>query len=248
MLYHLDNPITKIIEVEHLSFPAGIFSVAPRSYSSLSFRIRGTATIESGSQKIFANTGDILYLPQNMKYQAEYTDTEMLVIHFQTLTSHKEMEVYSYENGEELYKHFLQAHTLFKDKSISSAPFVLAALYTILGTLLEKDTKANLPAHFNRAVSFLNAHFKEEINMDAVCRESEICGTVLRALFKKYYQKTPVEYVTTLRLEHARNLISGGMSVENAAYESGFNDPKYFARVVKKHFGCTPRELKLYGK
>ena len=28
----------------------------------------------------------------------------------------------------------------------------------------------------------------------------------------------------------------------------GFNDPEYFARVIKQQFGCTPRELKTYGK
>ncbi|MBQ3099216.1 MAG: AraC family transcriptional regulator [Kiritimatiellae bacterium] len=38
------------------------------------------------------------------------------------------------------------------------------------------------------------------------------------------------------------------MPIETAAYESGFNDPKYFARVVKSRFGCTPRALKAYGK
>ena len=58
----------------------------------------------------------------------------------------------------------------------------------------------------------------------------------------------PVAYITDLRLEYARNLISGGMSIEAAAVESGFNDPKYFARRVKKHFGCTPSKLKTYGK
>ena len=36
--------------------------------------------------------------------------------------------------------------------------------------------------------------------------------------------------------------------VTNAAYESGFNDPKYFARVVKKCLNCTPRDLKNYGR
>ena len=57
-----------------------------------------------------------------------------------------------------------------------------------------------------------------------------------------------MEYITRLRLEYARRLIANGVSVESTAYESGFNDPKYFARVVKKHFGCTPRNLKTYGK
>ena len=81
-----------------------------------------------------------------------------------------------------------------------------------------------------------------------ICRQGGISATMLRQLFKKYYQKTPLEYILSLRLEYARSLISNGVSIENAAYDSGFNDSKYFARVVKKHFGCTPRELKYYGK
>ena len=54
--------------------------------------------------------------------------------------------------------------------------------------------------------------------------------------------------MTDLRLEYARSLITNGVSVETAAYECGYNDAKYFARVVKKQFGCTPRELRNYGK
>jgi AraC-like DNA-binding protein len=81
-----------------------------------------------------------------------------------------------------------------------------------------------------------------------VCEAAGIGTTVFRQLFKRYYQKTPMEYITQLRLEHARNQISGGMPIELAAAESGFADPKYFARVVKKNLGCTPRDLKKYGK
>ena len=44
------------------------------------------------------------------------------------------------------------------------------------------------------------------------------------------------------------DIISCGENIESAAEKSGFNDPKYFSRVVKKHFKCTPRELKLYGR
>jgi len=57
-----------------------------------------------------------------------------------------------------------------------------------------------------------------------------------------------VQYITELRLENARNLISCGMPIEAAACESGFGDSKYFARVVKKHFLCMPRELKTFGR
>ena len=75
-----------------------------------------------------------------------------------------------------------------------------------------------------------------------------ICETSFRELFKKYYIKTPIEFITDLRIENAKGLISNGLSVEAAAYESDFNDSKYFARIVKKKLGCTPSELKHLGK
>ncbi|MBQ4259179.1 MAG: AraC family transcriptional regulator [Lachnospiraceae bacterium] len=34
--------------------------------------------------------------------------------------------------------------------------------------------------------------------------------------------------------------------MEKAAIASGF-DSKYFARVVKQYYGCTPRDWKDYG-
>ena len=86
------------------------------------------------------------------------------------------------------------------------------------------------------------------MNVDMICAEAGIGSTAFRQLFKKHYQKTPVEYITDLRLEYARNLISSGVPIGNVAYESGFNDTKYFARVVKKRLNCTPRDLKNYGR
>ena len=53
---------------------------------------------------------------------------------------------------------------------------------------------------------------------------------------------------TDLRLENARNLIAAGVPVATAAEESGFADPKYFSRVVKLKYQCTPKDLKNFGK
>ena len=249
MLYDGNNPILQIVGVEHMCWRGGVFNIRPRNYSALAFRISGNATITIGGKEYYIHSNNILYMPQNIAYKAEYTDTEMLVIHFVTLKNDSDAEVYSLQNVEQIYKLFLSTLGIWKNKEPGFHVHALSQLYIILGVIIEKSTKTNLPQHFLDAISFINSNYRNSaLNMDMICAEAGISATVFRQLFKKHYQKPPVEYITSLRLEYARSLISNGVSVEIATYESGFYDPKYFARVVKKHFGCTPRELKNYGK
>lgn len=249
MLYDGDNPVLRIVGVEHLRWSSGTFRVAPRAYSALAFRIGGSAMIDCDASRHYIHANDILYLPQNKGYTARYTDTEMLVIHFVTARSDSRAEVYSFQNSEEIYKLFLQTRSLWEKKESGFLVYTMSALYAILGMIQEKETKTKLPPHFLKAISLINANYKSNaLRVDTVCAQAGIGATAFRQLFHKHYQKTPTEYIRDLRLEYARNLISGGMSIENAAYESGFNDPKYFVRVVKNRFGCTPRAFKTYGK
>lgn len=249
MLCNGENPIIKIVGVEHMKWSGGTFTVAPRPHSALGFRMRGDAIIRTCGVEYRVLTNDILYLPQNMGYTAEYTDTEMIVIHFVTARDDAQVEVYSLQNGEQIYKLFLRARELWKNKQPGYEVYVMGQLYTILGSILAHKTETNLPPSFLKAVSFINANYKNNaLSIPMICREAGIGATVFRQLFRKHYQKTPTAYITELRLEQARILISGGMAIENAAWESGFSDPKYFARVVKKRFACTPRDFKTYGK
>lgn len=249
MLCKGDNPVLQIVGVEHICWNGGSFRVEPRDFSALAFRIRGSAVIGSNHRQYRVNANDILYLPQNLSYTAEYTDTEMIVLHFIAQHDDDAPEVYRLENSEQLYKMFLRAHRLWQDKEPGYPMYVLSQFYGILGMIFEKETKATLPAHFLNAISFINANYRSSnLSIGTVCSQAGIGATVFRQLFKKHYQKPPTEYITDLRLEYARNLIAGGAPIELAASESGFNDPKYFARIVKKKFGCTPRDMKNYGK
>lgn len=248
MLYNANNPVLKITTVEHMRWQSGAFEVAPRPFSALAFRIDGSAVIGCNGKDYKINANDVLYLPQKLGYSAKYTDTEMIVVHFLTVNDDREAEVYSFENSEQIYKMFMRLLSLWKNKEPGYAVYSVAQLYNVLGTIAEKETKTILPEHFLKAVSYINSNFKDNISIDMVCKSAGIGATLFRQLFKKHYSKTPIGYITELRLECARNLISSGAPIEKAAYESGFNDPKYFARVVKKYFNCTPRAFRTYGK
>lgn len=249
MLYEGTNAILRMENVEHLKSSPGTYVVAPRPYSSLSFRIKGNARIEAGGSVCTVDTNDILYLPQGLGYTAYYTDTEMITFHFVTEHNDGKIQVFSFENGEKIYKTFLQARQIWQSRAPGYQLFAMGALYSVLGMICQKETHAQLPPHFLRAVSILNGGYtNSRLNIGEICAQAGIAQSRFRQLFKLHYGKTPVDYLTDLRIEHARGRIAGGMSVEAAAVESGFNDPKYFARAVKKRFGCTPKSFKSYGK
>jgi len=249
MLFHGENPILRIEGVEQMRWSGGRYRVEPRSYCALALRLSGEAVIDCGKERFTVTRENLLYLPQNLGYRAEYTDTDLLVIHFTTLKSDPKPEIYHPENMEKLKRLFLSAYQKWKNKEPGYGIFPMKYLYEILCELSEGETKNVLPPHFLKALSFIHENFRDSgMNLYRICTQAGISGTALRQLFRRYYQKTPLNYITDLRLEYARALISEGISVETAALDSGFNDSKYFARVVKKHLNCTPRELRSFGQ
>lgn len=248
MICECQNPILSLLTVTRVSWESGSYSVDAREYSALAFRVKGTGDFASPVGNFFVGVNDILYLPQGLCYNVNYTDTEMIVFHFLTGNTDEKPEIFTPQNPEQIYKLFLQALMTWESKESGYLGRTYSVLYKILALLFENNIKENLPDYFLNAVSFINTNFRENINIKKLCHENCISESAFRQMFKKYYLKTPVEYITDLRLEYARNLISGNMPIEQAALGSGFSDPKYFARVVKKNFGCTPKDLKMFGK
>ena len=249
MLYEGKNPVLQVISVEQIQWAEGAFQVAPRDYGSLTFRIRGTASITVDGKEYTVNPGEILYLPQGLPYTARYSHTDIVAIHFITGRNDPVPQVYRPENSRQIYDVFLQAQTLWQTKPQGYGVYALSRLYQIFGLIADGETKNQVPPGFSQTVAYIHAHFRDStLTAEGICRHGGISQTQFRLLFQKHYQKTPVEYINHLRLEQARNLIAGGMPVEQAAQESGFRDSKYFARTVKKYFGCTPRDWKTYGK
>lgn len=249
MFYENENPIIDVTDVTNIKWDEGFYEVEAREYSALSFRIKGQAQITYNNKGCFVNTNDILYLPQNIPYSTEYNHTEIIVIHFKTLYNDKDIEAYRIPNTEKIFKLFLKALDIWQNKNIGYKALTTAVLYEILGTILAENNRRTMPEYFLNAISIINTEYKDpQISIKSICKRVGTSETVFRKLFSDNYKKPPVAYITELRLEHARNLIANGESVETAAYESGFSDPKYFSRVVKKHLGCTPKALKTYGK
>lgn len=248
MLYTCKNPILELLLAGRFSWQPRQLWVDARPYSALAFRLKGGGALQCCGKTYTLNAGDVLYMPQGISYFHDYTQTDLLLFHFVTAYNDPEPEIYRLNNPDEIGRQFQNAIRLWEEKQPGYIGKCFGIFYKILGLLGENEAQIRLPAHFLQAVSILNDSFRSnQLRMEAVCKKAAISETVFRQLFRQHYGKSPIAYVTELRLEYARSLITGGMSVERAAIESGFSDAKYFARIVKRHWGCTPRQLRTYG-
>ena len=74
MIYSGGNRITKLINAEALCWKAGTFDVLPRKVCALAFRVEGTADMTCAEKHFYIGAGDVLYMPQGLGYQVDYSD------------------------------------------------------------------------------------------------------------------------------------------------------------------------------
>ena len=60
-------------------------------------------------------------------------------------------------------------------------------------------------------------------------------------LFKNATGLSPYEYLLSLRMEHAKQLLQKGYSVKQAAWKAGFYDTSHFNRLFRKVSGTNPK-------
>ena len=83
------------------------------------------------------------------------------------------------------------------------------------------------------------------IDLNAILKKSGYSEDYIRAQFKKITAKTPVEFLTKTRIDHACYLIDQYKdlySLSEIAEKCGYSDYVYFSRKFKQTIGISPRE------
>jgi transcriptional regulator GlxA family with amidase domain len=107
--------------------------------------------------------------------------------------------------------------------------------------------------HGGRAADPLVAHCQAWAAMNYACeapvaRMVALSGLAERTFKRRFTQATgmaPLEYVHTLRLEEAKQMLeSGDAPVEAVALEVGYQDAGFFGRLFRRHVGLTPAQYR----
>ncbi|MBQ4087769.1 MAG: helix-turn-helix transcriptional regulator [Clostridia bacterium] len=114
-------------------------------------------------------------------------------------------------------------------------------LLSLLCTLSDKKSTAPRPEAVQNAVRFLHANYTAPIEIAELARMNNLSPSRFQHVFKQYVGTSPHHYLLSLKIEHAKELLTSDVqSVSAVASIVGFEDAYYFSRIFKKFTGITP--------
>ena len=96
-----------------------------------------------------------------------------------------------------------------------------------------------------KAKKYIDENYAQPITLEDISREINVSPQYFSKLFKEETGKNFIDYLTGIRMEVAKELLSqGDLSIKEIGYRIGYNDPNYFSRIFKKTVGVTPTEYR----
>jgi two-component system, response regulator YesN len=96
-----------------------------------------------------------------------------------------------------------------------------------------------------KAQEYVKKHIGEKISLTEVAAHLHLNSSYFSRMYKKETGEGFVEYVTRVKMEKALELLDQSIkSVEQIAYELGFESKSYFLKTFKRFYGVSPKSYK----
>ncbi|HZG86022.1 AraC family transcriptional regulator [Paenibacillus sp.] len=159
------------------------------------------------------------------------------------------------QNPEYVKSKFLEAYQLQSKKDPYSHSRAILTVMEILMHLSTEYSAALRSGQFDRnrtylltkkMVEYIGANWQLNPTVEQLADVMGITPGYLIRTFKANLGMTPLRYMTFLRIDKAKELLSQSeLSIKQITAEIGLDDPYYFSRLFKKQTGMTPTEFRL---
>lgn len=98
-----------------------------------------------------------------------------------------------------------------------------------------------LPKSIEDVIVYINDNYYKDISLDDCVEQSNLSKYYFTRQFKKHIKMTPIEYLTTIRMQKAIELLLNDTKpIKEIAAQVGYQNGNYFAKVFKSHTGKSP--------
>ena len=214
----------------------------------------GSLDVQIGDTPYSLKSGDSIYIPGGVAHGAEPDDCEYECIVFSPAIMYATQKIRTILKSKIVCAVKFQKNTdvdfvfeCFEKSRLGYEFEVISALYKIAYNALQKqDAPKNIIEYrvdkIKPSILYIEKNFSSNISLGELAGECSMSSNYFCKIFKDVTGQTPVEYITTYRIEAACEMLLSGVSVTDTAYDCGFNDLSYFINVFKRSMGISPKQ------
>jgi len=133
-------------------------------------------------------------------------------------------------------------HEPADDLAISAAAYQLLLCLTRHQKQTIDQHQPDFQQYVGPAIAYMQEHLAEDISISQLAAMLSVSTQYLNRVFNRLVQQTPSEYLTQIRISHAKKLLVSQkyLKINVVAEQSGYADPAYFGKVFKKQTGVSP--------
>lgn len=111
--------------------------------------------------------------------------------------------------------------------------------------MLSSMWKQNVRKEIAEAKRYVMNHISEKAGMEEMAKRLGLNPTHFSRLFRLETGLTFIEYVTRVKMEHARDLLNQtNLTIVEIAEQLGYDNVSYFIKLFRNFSGMTPAEFR----
>jgi AraC family transcriptional regulator len=117
--------------------------------------------------------------------------------------------------------------------------------YAISRQSLHEVTGGLAPSKLRRTIAYIKAHLEQELSLAELAAVAQTSPTHFARLFKHATGLAPHRYVTTCRMEQAKQLLAAtDVSLSEIGLQVGCADQSHFTALFRKYVSTTPKDYR----
>ena len=213
-----------------------------RKNNMLLLKTSGVTQYNVNDMKWSVKAGDVIFMPDGTSYSVVTTQPGGYIsIQFEADCKGAAPCKMRLPGAEELFERMFRYGKSDMTNSLKASSVFYEILYRLSLPEQQKYSSAKNSDVIDSAVKTIEASYSDHTFKIASLYEAHgISSVYFCKLFKQLKGVTPSEYLASVRLEKAKEVLLCGYSVSESASIVGFADPLYFSKFFRKHTGMPP--------
>ncbi len=223
-----------------------------RTSSTFVYKESGESSCHLRGEAVHFVPHSLLFIPEGESYSFEKISEgssifRLVNFHADTLSSAAPQH-FVFGESETLSALFKQMEKKwrFADEAVKQYE-LLSLFYRLLALIADNEKGDYVPLHKRSqiapAIEYLAEHlFDHDLKIATLAALCGISAPTFRHIFEGLFGISPRKYVMRERLLQAKMLLESGeyKGIAEVAFAVGFDDPLYFSRLFKSHYGMPP--------